>query len=108
LTIRPIIKAAIQANIQRWMETERLVHETQALVNEEIAVALAKFPPFNSPHEGFAVLKEAVDELWEEVRRKGVTKSALRAEAVQVAAMAQRFLLDMRLWDLPEHEGETP
>lgn len=35
---------------------------------EEMADASSKFPPFNSGHEGFAVLKEEVDELWEAVK----------------------------------------
>lgn len=56
------------------------------------------YPKFNSEHEGFAVLKEEVDELWEAVRLK--QSDPLRAykvhkEATQVAAMALRFLCDL-------------
>lgn len=47
---------------------------------------------FNSAHEGFAVLKEEVDELWDEVRTKDRDFQQMRKEAIQVAAMAIRFV----------------
>ena len=52
------------------------------------------FPPFNSAHEGFAILKEEVDELWQEVKH-GENPADLKAEAIQVGAMAMRFLVDV-------------
>lgn len=53
--------------------------------------------PFHSAHEGFAVLQEEVEELWDEVRKRGSLRSRelLRAEAVQVAAMAVKFITDV-------------
>ncbi len=56
----------------------------------EFRTATSKFPPFNSAHEGFAVLKEEVDELWEEVKgnKKDGALNRMRLEATQVAAMA--------------------
>ena len=65
-----------------------------AVVRAELIRATQKFGPFNSAHEGFAVLLEEVDELWDEV--KGNNRSLQREEAVQVAAMAVRFLVDVR------------
>lgn len=59
----------------------------------ELERASAKFPPFHSQHEGFAVLKEEVDELWQEVKHG--TPERAREEAIQVAAMAIRFVLDV-------------
>lgn len=58
---------------------------------------IKKKPEFNSVHEGYAVLLEEVDELWEEVRKKpgARAKDLLRGEAVQVAAMAVRFIADL-------------
>jgi hypothetical protein len=63
----------------------------------ELETALDRFPAFNSAHEGFAILKEEVDELWEEVRAKQGARDveAMEKEAIQVAAMAMRFVLDV-------------
>lgn len=63
-------------------------------VSEEAFRARAKFAPFNSSHEGYAVLAEEVDELWDEV--KGNRIDLAIEEAVQVGAMAIRFIADMR------------
>lgn len=63
-------------------------------VAEELQKASAKFPSFNSAHEGYAVLREEVDELWDDVK-KDRTEAAIK-EAIQVGAMAIRFITDMR------------
>lgn len=65
-------------------------------VKDEILEAQAKFIPFTSPHEGYAVLKEEVDELWEEVKKRPAARDRekMRNEARQVAAMGIRFMLD--------------
>jgi hypothetical protein len=60
---------------------------------DELRAAMAKFGPFAGPHEGYAVILEEVDELWHEVKHG--TRERMRAEAVQVAAMALRFLVDI-------------
>lgn len=57
--------------------------------------ARAKFAPMNSPHEGYGVLLEEMDELWDEVRAHDHDKTKLRAEAIQVGAMALRFIHDV-------------
>lgn len=60
---------------------------------KEIARAKAKHSKdFNSPHEGYAVLKEEVDEMWDAIK-KDDTQHAVK-EAVQVAAMALRFVAE--------------
>lgn len=66
------------------------------LILEEYRNAVGRYPKFHSPHEGYAILLEEVDELWEEVRRSPsrYEPAAVRAEAIQVAAMALRFLTD--------------
>ncbi len=63
----------------------------------ELEKAREKNTVFNSHHEGFAVLKEEVDELWDEVKKKDrfKDKKAIETEAKQVAAMALRFLIDL-------------
>ena len=53
--------------------------------------------PFNSAREGFAFLWEAVDELKAHVRtsRERRDYGAMRAEAIQVAAMAIAFAVEI-------------
>lgn len=65
----------------------------QKEVDQELAKATKKFAIFNSAHEGFSVIKEEVDELWHEVKHGTVKRQ--RAEAIQVAAMALRFIRDV-------------
>lgn len=63
----------------------------------ELLDATARFGSFRSAHEGYAVILEELDELWEEV--KGVkgerSHRRMREEAIQVAAMAVRFIMDV-------------
>lgn len=62
-------------------------------IEAEYTNATHKFPKFNSYHEGYAVLKEEMDELWNEI--KGEQRNTiLKDEAIQVAAMAIRFIID--------------
>ncbi len=63
-------------------------------VLDELERASEKFDPFASAHEGYAVLLEEVDELKNEVFWG--TPERQREEAIQVAAMALRFLIDLR------------
>jgi hypothetical protein len=73
------------------------------LVLDELARATRKFGVFHSAHEGYAVIAEELDELWDEVKKNkgGVDYSApvarcrMAREAIQVAAMALRFLVDV-------------
>lgn len=57
--------------------------------------------PFGSAHEGYAVILEEVDELWDEVKKKSTERSIdqMREEAIQIAAMAVRFINDLCLPD---------
>lgn len=63
------------------------------LVADELGKAQEKFPSMRSPLEGLAIIEEEVDELKQEVRHG--TRDGMRGEAVQVAAMALRFLIDL-------------
>lgn len=80
---------------QRW---ERL-RMASAMVMAEVRKAIDKYKPMNSCHEGYAVLDEEVDELWDEVKIKQGQRNMekLTTEATQVAAMAMRFLVDLCL-----------
>lgn len=87
----------------------------------ELVKAQSKFAPFNSDHEGYAVIKEEIEELgdehadmlrtldylWASTKRnsrdgaraaaEAINDAAERAaaEAIQVGAMARRFLADL-------------
>jgi len=74
-----------------------LFNDAIAEIEAEVANATDHYPPFNSAHEGFSILKEEVDELWDEVRVKQGKRDVakMRHEAMQVAAMAIRFMMDI-------------
>ena len=79
--------------IQEAFLQARAVH----VVVAELRDATTKFAAFHSAHEGWAVLMEEVDELWEVVKLNQSTperNARMRKEAIQVAAMAIRFLVD--------------
>ena len=91
-------------------------NQVRQLVDVELAAANERFPQFHSAHEGWAIIKEEVEELasatgnvedqieylWEEIRTdldgtpyvKSVFERAIDAacEAIQVAAMCKKFL----------------
>ena len=63
-------------------------------VLSELDRATALHGPFHSAHEGWAVLLEEVEELWDEIKANDPVKA--RKECIQVAAMAIRYLMDIR------------
>lgn len=84
--------------------------EIRDAVVAELATALDEFPPMASYHEGYAIILEEVDELKKEVwksktdawyKSRGYStvpkepKERMRAEALQIAAMAMRFALEL-------------
>jgi hypothetical protein len=52
-----------------------------------------KFGEYNSRHEAWAVIREELDELWEEVRSKEPGTADVD-EAIQVAATALRYVIE--------------
>ena len=74
------------------------------LVDRELYRAELKFPKFNSAHEGFAIIQEEFVELWEEITPQHEKRSLekMRTEAIQLAAMATRFIIDI----CPPERGE--
>lgn len=52
---------------------------------------------FNSPHEGYAVILEEVEELWDEIKKKKseYNLDAQYNEAIQAAAMLVRFASEL-------------
>ena len=74
-------------------------YDILSIVENEVLNACANFPPFHSAHEGYAIILEEVDELWAEIKNNKAPNSLTRQlkEAKQVAAMAIRFMLDIKL-----------
>lgn len=68
--------------------------DASILVRNELITASEKFGPFSSAHEGYAVIKEELDELWDKIKNNE-SPEELAKEAKQVAAMGIRFLMDL-------------
>lgn len=88
---------------------------TTAEIMHELRTIPEKFhKPFNSYHEGYAIIKEELDELWDEIKNgeKRIRaryhanaypdkmielnhKREMRKEAIQVAAMCVRFIQEL-------------
>ena len=68
-----------------------------ALITEELTEATRNNGTFTCAHHGYAVMLEERDELWDEIKKKGHLRdpNVLKKEAVQVAAMAIRFIIDV-------------
>ena len=62
-------------------------------VKEEVRDAVAAHGVFASGHDGYAVIQEEVDELWDEVKAKCGYTSYAYIEAKQVAATAIKYML---------------
>ncbi len=80
------------------MESRELKSHSMALAGEaatELRRACEKHAPMNTAHEGYAVILEELDELWDEVKAQQQSKAKMRKEAVQIAAMALRFVADV-------------
>ena len=91
-------------------------NDVRALVDKELAAANERFPQFHSAHEGYAVIREELEEteekvemskkylkfLWDSIKMDGKTKWAVEymkelsinaaCEAIQTAAMCEKFL----------------
>lgn len=66
-------------------------------IKAECESAMQAYPAFHSYHEGYAVLLEEVDELWDQVKLKPKLqdKAKMRLECIQIAAMALRFAIEL-------------
>lgn len=66
-------------------------------VEREVVRAMKLHAPMASSHEAHSVILEELDELWLEIKKKRRRRSPkkLRKEAIQVAAMAVRYVHDV-------------
>lgn len=76
--------------------TTKLINARNQII-EEYNRAINKYQPFNSAHEGFAILLEELEELWDAIKLKQSNphrNKEMHTEAIQVGAMTLRFLID--------------
>lgn len=64
-------------------------------VTNELRDAARRFAPMHSPHEGLAVIEEELHELRQHVYADTGCSIEARDEALQVAAMALRYIADL-------------
>lgn len=81
-------------------------------VVKELQSAIETHSLFTSAHQAYAIILEELDELWDEIKKKKSMRDVknMRAEAVQVAAMAMKFIMSMENgWDSePKIVSENP
>jgi hypothetical protein len=66
-----------------------------ACVKAELLKATRKHGSMESGHEGYAVILEELDELWDLVKSDQGRELAAMEEATQIAAMAVRYIFDL-------------
>lgn len=62
-------------------------------VIEEVRFAESKHPSYHSSKEGYGIILEKVNELWDEVRIKNTNPSRQYTEAKHIACTAIRFMM---------------
>lgn len=79
------------------MSDEQNIQKLTDMLLYELSRARKHHSRFNSAHEGYAVILEELDELKEEVWKKSADRDVgqMRREAIQIAAMALRFALEV-------------
>ena len=82
-------------------QIERVTGEVAAEVNRAISL----HSPMHSYHEGYAVILEELEELFDEIKCKKPDPQKVREEALQVAAMADRFVVD-RCNSIPDKKAD--
>lgn len=84
-----------------YTEEHRRIDRALDHLRSELLRAMTKHAPMNSAHEGYSVIHEELDELWDHVKADTAQTVEGRAEALQVAAMGVRFALDLCSGALP-------
>jgi spore coat protein CotH len=80
-------------NEDLWLTNYQLFRVIDS-VAREYCKAAERYSDFSSAHEGYAIILEELDELWTAVKESNVKEAT--KEAVQVAAMAVRFIIDSK------------
>ena len=97
IPVRPGIEKGRMLDGQTEIDaTWNIAHILKA-IGDEVIHAKTKHPGnFHNQHEGYAVLLEEVDELWDEIKKNGGGRdAAARKAAIQIAAMCVRYILEV-------------
>lgn len=76
------------------MNIQEKIRAQIPIILEEVERARERYGPIKSGHEGYAVLLEEVDEVWDEIKKGNMTLA--KEEMIQVAATAISFLIDIK------------
>lgn len=71
------------------------MQSVQEDVWHELKASMEKHAGMHSPHEGISVIREEFEELWDHVKADTGRTSEARKEALQLAAMAVRYIIDL-------------
>lgn len=63
-----------------------------SMIKNELEFATNKFGVFHNTHEGYGVMKEEFDEMWDRIKQNS---SFCFEECIQLAAMGIRFVYDL-------------
>ena len=79
------------------MNTDDKITVILDAIRREYVRADAAYPAYHSGHEGAAVIREELAELWDCVKKSKRTDAdgVMCIEALQVATTAMRFILDL-------------
>lgn len=67
------------------------------LIIPEYNQIICKKPPLQNRYEGWALLQQAMEQLWDEVKKDKNIHSTeqMRKEAILISATAMRFIIDL-------------
>lgn len=75
------------------MATQEQIDYMLQSIEKEYVRARQMHNPMRGPHEGWAVIYEEMDEMWDEIKANQINLA--RKECLQVAAMCLAFLLEI-------------
>lgn len=79
--------------MEHQIDMEKVRHAS-AVISREFFYSIKKHDPtFNTTHEAYAVLKEELEELWEDIKRDNWEN--MEAECAQIGAMAMKLLYSL-------------
>ena len=81
--------------VEQWDRMDSTQNKVVERVRRALWNAKKRHPDFQTYHHGYAVILEEMDELWGAIKADDYKNA--HKECVQVAAVAQRFLIDLEI-----------